>query len=124
MNIEAFISAISTAIVKSIRFGLSFGALALPVIVSAQVVPPGQIPGDVLTIVLNIAILIFSVLWVVAATFVVVMFVIAGFKYLTAQGDASKVSDANKAVIWGAAGVVVILLAWSITGVLRTQLGV
>lgn len=96
--------------------------LVLPSISIAQ--PPGQIPGNILNLITGVALLVFDILWVVAAVFIVVMFVLAGFKYLTAQGDPSKVNEANRAVAWGAGGVIVIILAWSITGILRTTLGV
>ena len=61
---------------------------------------------------------------IIAGGFIIIMFVMAGFKYLTAQGDTSKVSEANKAVIWGLAGVAVIVLAWSVKLLVCNQLGV
>ena len=81
---------------------------------------PGPFSGDVNSIIITL----FNIFWPIAAAFVVIMFVIAGFKFLTAQGEASKVNEARQAVIWGVVGVAVILLAWSIISIVSTQLGV
>ena len=55
-----------------------------------------------------------SVLWVVFAAIAVIMFVIAGILFLTAQGQAEKIATARSAFIWGIAGIVVGILAYSI----------
>ncbi len=109
---------------KIVAFSSLSVLLILPVFVLAQVNTPGQYSGTALQLAIDIITFLLDILWIVAATFVVVMLVIAGFKYLTAQGDPGKIQEANKAVIWGVAGVAVILLSWSITGVLRTQFSV
>lgn len=96
-------------IVSSIITGL-----ALPFITMAQTLQD---------IALALTNTVTSVLSIIAGGFVIFMFVLAGFKYLTAQGEASKVLEANRAVTWGLAGVAVIVLAWSATVIVRNTLG-
>ncbi len=67
---------------------------------------------------------VLNILWIIAMAFVIIMFVLAGFKFLTAQGDPGKVAEARQSVIWGIAGAVVIVLAWSIIAIVKTQLNV
>lgn len=98
----------------------------LPTLAMAQFFgnPPSPVGGDLLTFIANIAIIILNVLWIVAVTFVIIMFVLAGFKYFTAQGKMEQIAEANRAIVWGVAGIVVILLAWSILFAVRVQIGV
>lgn len=101
--------------------------LALPSIAFGQFFPtmPSLTSGvDLLSLITIIASLIINATWIVSVAFVIIMFVVAGFKFVTAQGDPSKVSDARNAVIWGVGGIIVILLAFSILVVLRITLGV
>jgi len=100
----------------------STGLLLMPFVVLAQ--PPGSLSIPLTTFVANVAILIFDILWIVAATYVTIMFVIAGFKFSTAQGNMEKVKEARNAVIYGLVGTIVVILAWSMVAVIRTQLGV
>ena len=95
--------------------------LATPLVAFAQ---PGQYPGDLIGVANYIISVFLSLLWIIAAAFVVIMFVIAGFKFLTAQGEQSKVAEARQAVIWGLVGVVVIVLAWSVVAFISRQFGV
>jgi hypothetical protein len=47
----------------------------------------------------------------------VISFVIAGILFLTANGEPEKIKTARSAVIWGIAGVVVGILAFSIIAI-------
>jgi len=47
----------------------------------------------------------------------VIMFVVAGVLFLSAQGEPEKLKQARAAVIWGVAGVIVGILAFSIIAV-------
>lgn len=92
--------------------------LLLPALVLAFI--PGPIPNPVSGLSVNQLVdVIFSILWPVAVAFFIIMFVIAGFLFATAQGDPEKVKQARQAVIWGVVGVLVALLAWSIVVVIR-----
>ena len=98
----------------------------LPGIVLAQFpLMPSLIVGvDLFFLIATVSLMILNVVWMVAITFVIIMFVLAGFKFLTAQGDPGKVAEANKAVIWGIGGIIVIILAFSILVVMRVTLGI
>ncbi len=95
--------------------------LVFPFVSLAQ---PGVFGGSILLLVLGLVQTALTILWIVAAAFVVIMFVTAGFKFLTAQGDPTKLADARHAVVWGLVGAAVIVLAWSVIAVVRIQIGV
>ncbi len=63
------------------------------------------------------------VVWPVFSGLVVVMLLYAGIKYLFAHGDATKIHEANKALVWAVAGVFVGLVAFSLVGLIRFALG-
>lgn len=96
--------------------------LALPL--AAFAFSSGSTPNTVGT--LNVTDLINIVLdfvWPIFAGFAVLMFVIAGFYFLTSQGDPTKVATARQAVLWGIVGVVVGLVAFSIPAIIRLTVG-
>ena len=62
------------------------------------------------------------VVWPVFIGAVVVMGVWAGFLFVTAQGDASKLATARKAVLWTIIGVVVGIAAFSAVRIIGTVL--
>ena len=98
--------------------------IIMPVIVLAQGEPGiGTAPAPNVLI-SKIILIVKSILWSVSIAFVIIMFTLAGFKYLTAQGDPGKVNEAHKAVIWGTVGVSVIVLAWSMVTIIKNQFGV
>jgi hypothetical protein len=97
------------------------GAMALPIVALAQ------IGGDVPTIDLNLTDLgnnIASAAWIIFTIVAVVMFVVAGILFLTARGNPEQISTARNAFLWGVAGIVVGVLAFTIitlvTGVIST----
>lgn len=104
---------------KKIKLTLaSLGALLLPVMALAQMEPnapggPGTSVGSLQQIIHaleNAAGLIFGAI-------AVIMFVISGVYFLTAGGEPEKVQKARQAFLWGIAGVVVGILAFSIIAV-------
>ncbi len=95
--------------------------LVLPVATLAVTIPP--LPGDNL----NVSTVIDSVInfiWPFFAGFSVVMFIVAGFQFLTANGDLNKIVEARRAVVWGMIGVAVGLLSLSIPFIIQSMLGV
>ena len=58
-----------------------------------------------------------SLIWIVFGAVALVCFVIAGILFLTAQGAPEKLKTARSAFIWGIAGVVVGILAYSIISI-------
>jgi hypothetical protein len=62
-----------------------------------------------------------AAIWMVFGALAVVMFVIAGIAFLTAQGDPTKVATARSAFIWGVAGIVVGIIAYSIVAIVSSM---
>ena len=98
---------------KSVHFtirAILFFFLLLPMIVAAQV-GGMENPG------LNLAILgvaIGRVVWVAFTIIAVIAFIVAGVQFLTSQGDPEKISRARLSFIWGIAGIIVGIVAYSI----------
>lgn len=63
------------------------------------------------------------VVWPIFLGIVVIMFIFAGLKFLTAQGDPGKVGEARKALMWAVIGVAVGILAFSAEGIIKSILG-
>ena len=61
--------------------------------------------------------------WQIALAIAPVMFVIAGFLYITSAGDPKKVDTAKKFFIYTIVGLVIVLLATSFYYVLKSLLG-
>lgn len=89
--------------------------LALPVAVFAQ-------PVNTITSLNQLADKIKTAAWTVFGIIALVCFVIAGVKFLTAGGVAEKVIEARTAFLWGVAGVVVGILAYSIISIIERLL--
>ncbi|OGZ66984.1 MAG: hypothetical protein A3D35_01815 [Candidatus Staskawiczbacteria bacterium RIFCSPHIGHO2_02_FULL_34_9] len=85
---------------------------------------PGNIPNASPTLDINTLVdVLFSILWPVAVAFFIVMFIMAAFKFATAQGDPTAIASARSFLIWGIVGVIVALLAFSIPFIVRNTLG-
>ena len=88
--------------------------LALPTLALAS--PIDTTPPDVSSI-NDLATAIFDIMWIVFVVIAVVMFVVAGILFVTSQGQPEKVAQARQAFIWGIAGVVVAIIAYSIVAI-------
>jgi len=116
---------------KKLFFPLaSFFLLAFPLAsfgAAAPFFPPmpplTAVGTNLLTLTTATVTVLFNVFWIIAVAFIVVMFVLAGFKFFTAQGDPSKVQEATRAVVYGIIGVAVVILAFSIIAIVRLTLG-
>lgn len=62
--------------------------------------------------------------WMVFGVIAVIAFVIAGVLFLTAAGNPEKVQQARNAFLWGVAGVIVGILAFSIISIIQTGIPV
>lgn len=100
---------------------LAFLMLLLPIAVMAG-------PGDnganiganwVFNIINN---LLYMVVWPVFVAISIGMFGWAGFLYLTAQGDVTKVTTAHKAVVFAIIGIIIVLLSYGYMNYLRNSL--
>lgn len=99
---------------KLIALCTSTALLMLPVVVLA--VDPNTWFQGIINNLLRIVILpIFS-------GFVVIMLLWAGFLFVTAQGDPTKISTAKKAVVWAIVGIAVALLSYSMVKFVGTIL--
>ena len=96
--------------------------LSLPAVILAF--NPGPVPNASPGLSVEALIdIIFAILWPVAVAFFIIMFILAAFKFFTAQGEPDGVADARNFVIWGIVGVVVALIAFSIPFIIRNTLG-
>jgi len=92
--------------------------LVLPLLVFAVDFPdpfPGGTPPDSFSLVIRRVIdRIFGYIWLFFIAFAVIMFIRAGFMYLTAGGEPGKVKSASGSLLWGIIGVAVAMLAFTI----------
>ena len=70
---------------------------------------PEKISNDILTNILNSVYLVAGVVAVVAIIF-------GGFWYITSDGQPDKIKRGKMAIVYSVIGIVVILMAWAITG--------
>lgn len=110
---KSFLRAIYTSIITWI-------VLASPIILAAQTPPSQGLKSyirvgtieDLLVILLNLVIII--------ATPIVVLFIIlAGFKYVTAQGNANQIQEATQALTYAVIGGVLIIGAVAIAEIIK-----
>src|SRR3989344_3977501 len=59
------------------------------------------------------------IIWPVVIAFVIIMFIMAGFMFLTANGEPGKLSLARSSLAWGVVGVIVILVSFSVIATIR-----
>jgi len=96
--------------------------LTLPVVMLADI-NPGPAPNSQNLSVTQIVNIVLNFIWPIFVGFAVIMFLVAGFLFLTAQGDPGKVGAARQAILWGIIGVVVGVIAFSIPFIIRNTLG-
>ena len=99
---------------KSLISFLLLSALALPVLAMAQGTPSSS---NTLT---GLITGIKTAAWLIFGAIAVIAFVIAGILFLTAAGNAEKILQARNAFLWGVAGVVVGILAYSIVSIVQS----
>jgi len=79
---------------------------------ATEKIDPGSIPtlnaNDVFANALNIV-------YMIAGAVVVFVIIFAGFTYVTANGDAAKISHAKNEILYAIVGLVVVILAFVIT---------
>lgn len=89
--------------------------LVAPVMILAEsTAPRGQI-ADIESLVETIE----NFVWIIFGLIAVISFVVAGILFLTAAGNPEKVAQARTAFLWGVAGVVVGILAFSIVAIIQ-----
>jgi len=121
---------------KFISFAKGFGftafSLAVPMIASAQALPPpsppppANVPQGTITslqAVLNTVCVVFAWAFYFLIAFAVIFVIVAAFRYLTAGGDPEKVKSAGNTLLYAAVAVGVALLARAVPLVVGTFLG-
>lgn len=63
------------------------------------------------------------IVWPIFLGLVILTFIWAGILYLTAQGEPSKISQANKAVIYAIVGIIVAIFAFSAVNLIGGIIG-
>jgi hypothetical protein len=107
---------------KKILILFLIGILILPVsTIYAQWEPPSMPTGEI-TELSGLLAAVVNVVWMIFAALGVIMIVIAGILFLTANGDPAKLTTARSAFIWGSIGIVVGIVAFSITAIIAGQL--
>jgi type II secretory pathway component PulF len=104
---------------KKVSFLTLLGVL-LPVFVLAQ---KGGMEGPGANAsIMSIGVAIANAVWIVFTVIAVIAFLVAGVFFLTAAGDPAKIQKAKSATLWGAAGVAVGILAFSIKTIIQGAL--
>ncbi len=98
---------------------LVLGILVAPVLACAQI--GGPVPS-VTTDLTGLGQKIANAVWIVFTIIAVVAFVIAGILFLVSGGNPDKIAQARTAFIWGVAGVVVGILAFTMIRVVESVL--
>ncbi len=81
-------------------------------------IDPATWLNDIITRLLNL------VVWPLFTGLVIIMFIWAGFLFLTGRGDPTKTETARKAVIWAVAGIIVAIIGFSAYAFIKNILGV
>src|SRR3989338_2214748 len=100
---------------------LSTILLALPLVSSA--VPFGNQPT---TLAIPLDVLFNNLLtyvWWVFIIIAVIFFIVIGVLFLAAEGEPGKLETARRALIWGTAGILVAILAFSIISIVGLAFG-
>lgn len=98
-------------------------AFTAPVIALAAFPNPPALPGtvpDLWTVVVRVL----QVIWPIFIGLSIIMYIIAGFLFVTANGDPGKIGTARQSVIWATVGIVVALISFSLPWVIGSALGV
>jgi hypothetical protein len=93
--------------------------LIFPVLALAQVIVPEPGQGFSITILMSG---IVTIVWVFFTGLAVIMFIFAGMMFLTSGGDPGKIKSARDAFLWGVVGIIVAILAFSITTIIKSAI--
>jgi len=102
------------SIVISLISPLMVFAINFPPFIPGQEVPDGGDGGGAEVYIGHVIDRIFGYIWLLFVAFSVIMFIRAGFLFLTAGGEPGKVKSAGGSLVWGMAGLAVAMLAFTI----------
>ncbi len=103
---------------KKITVALASTILLVLPLVSMAIVFTGQ-PGESNINIIYVIQGILTTTWWAFMGLVVILFIIAGISFLTAEGDPTKLEQARQFVLWGTVGVIVGVLAFSAIIIVR-----
>ena len=109
---------------QKISFALVITGVLLPIFAGAQLLPgPEPIPSFGIVYVLDTLDMIVSWIFNIFLVVAVIFLLFAAFKYLMSGGDATKVGEATRAVIYAAVAIGVALLSASLVSLVRSIVG-
>jgi len=95
-------------ILTLILIPLIFSNVLVPFVLAASSTSsPIQSTNDILSALGNIAGYLYTAFFIVAIIFII----IAGFNFLTAQGDAEKIKSARRQIYWAAVAIAIVLIS-------------
>lgn len=106
---------------KSIISLVALGAMLLPLSAFA-IILPGSAPAGALNLT-TIFTAILNLLWVIFIGLAVIMFLVAGFQFVTAQGEPSELKKARDSMIWGVVGIIAGVVAFSLPAIVANFFG-
>jgi len=65
-----------------------------------------------------------GIAWPFIVVTVIVLFILGGFKFITAQGEPTKIKEARLFLLWGLIGIIVILISFSAVITIKSILGI
>lgn len=108
---------------KKIISLFSLSLILFPTIIVAAPFDAGQRPGVNVNAggqwLIDVITQIISFLWILFIAFAVIMFIVAGFQFLAAQGEPEGVKKAQKSVLWGSIGVFLGVMAFLLPFIIR-----
>ena len=110
---------------KIVSLFASAGLMLLPLVsLAAPINPanPPQLPPIAATTPWPVIVAILAFVWPIFIGIAILMFLIAGLTFITANGDAGKIKTARDAMIWGVVGLIVGLLAFSLPDIVRNTI--
>jgi len=93
--------------------------LLFPVAAFAALTLPDRPGSNIFTIdsLWGVIVNLLNILWLLFVGVSIIMLILAGFMFVTAQGDPGKIKLARDAVIWAVVGIIVAVLAFSAYGI-------
>ena len=102
---------------KKIITGVSIASLMLPVLALATATPAPDI--DLLTALNSLTNWLFTILLIVAVIFII----LAGYYFVTSQGDPDKAGKARNFVLWALVGIAVAVAAKALVAFVQMIMG-
>jgi hypothetical protein len=98
--------------IKKYLFSFVSLFLALPFVALGVATPSGGYQNWVANIMAKVE----TAVWQFFFGITVIMFIVAGILFVTANGDPGKIKTAKTAVIWGVVGIIVATISFGIVG--------